>query len=655
MKSTLTYQISDDFQGDLCPGTLVKVPLGKQEIWGMVWAVDVEQPPGNFALKSVIEIEEFFKYPQLSIELFSWLAKYYQISPNRILDLALSRDWMKLSQGKVNVLAELKGESEGLKPLLPHQRQAFNQIVETSHDTPVLVHGITGSGKTRLYQEVISECTDLSSKILILVPEINLTPQTQKQIALGLGRQVELWHSNLGIRERRTTIQSILRGDNQIILGTRSSLLLPFNHLDLIIIDEEHDASYKQQDPAPRYHARELALMLARLSGARLIMGSATPSLESWKSAQEGRFKLIQMKYLAQGSGGATWTIVDMKQQRSLQGDKALSIPLRESIQTVVNSGRQVILLLNRRGFSRSRVCGSCGEIHFCLDCEVPLIYHKSKNALLCHYCTRTYPPTQPCVKCQSTEFVFDGVGIEQVEEELNHWIAGAKVLRLDKDTTSGQGSSQKILEAFGQGEANILLGTQMVAKGHDFPRVDLVGVVNADTGLLSPDFRASERNYQLLSQVAGRTGRHNLQGEKCQIILQSWQPEHPLFQDVKNSNFSQFMAKELESRRSTDFPPFMKLALVEVSSNFPERLQHASHLLMRGLVKRKGSVQGQVFGPIEAPIAKIKKRHRVQIMLKCPYANQLVWWIQQVMDEVEEHVHHSVILKWDMDPYSMS
>lgn len=650
MAQTLTYAVPLRFNDKLVPGSLVKVPLGKQEIWGVV--MNDNELPGKWKMKEILEVESFYKFPELALKLIAWLAKYYQISENRVVDIALSRDWLKLCSGKLAPIY-LGDSSQALLPLKDFQQETFQAFELRDRKKPTLLYGITGSGKTRIYQEIISQ-KPLNAKVLILVPEINLTPQTRQRIGAGLGRRVDLWHSSLGIRERRTTLQAILRNEHQILIGTRSSLLLPHAQIDLIIVDEEHDSSYKQQDPAPRYHARELALMTSQFTGADIILGSATPSLESWSMALSGKFNLLQMRNLAQGLGQVRWQIVDMKEQKSLQGERALSIPLRESLQKVVIAGRQAVLMLNRRGFSRAKVCSDCGEVQHCSDCQVPLVYHKSKNALICHYCSKVYRLYDPCSHCHSKNFVYDGLGIEQVEEEILEWIQGAKVLRLDRDTTSKKGATQHILDSFRKEEGNILLGTQMVAKGHDFPKVDLVGIVNADTGLQSPDFRANERNYQLLSQVAGRTGRHHGLNEECQIILQSWQPEHPLFQDVRKGNFSQFMKQEMESRRQVEFPPYMKLALVEVSSQFEERAKEAANLMMRGFTQKKALVQGMVYGPIEAPIAKIKKKHRVQIMLKCPFANQMIWWIDQITTQVEGHVHSSVILKWDLDPYSM-
>lgn len=651
MKTTLSYGVPTQLDSQIELGALVKVPLGKKEVWGVVWSLEPPNDSGDFKVKPLLEVSHQLRFPELSLNLLKWLSSYYQISPNRVIDLALSRDWAKLVEGKLPPSEVLSNVP--LKPLKPHQLDAFEHYQSFDKSIPTLLFGITGSGKTRLYQEVIQSLPK-GAKVLILVPEINLTPQTREAVSQGLNRRVDLWHSHLGLRQRRATYQAILSGAAEIILGTRSSLLLPHSHLDLIIMDEEHDSSYKQQDPAPRYHARELALILSKLSDCPLILGSATPSLESWNASQKGQFHLIKMKELAAGAGGAEWSLVDMKLQREQQGNKALSIPLREAIQKTVHAKRQVILLLNRRGFSRARVCVKCGEVQNCQDCQVPVVLHKQTNSLNCHYCARSYRVNILCSHCQSTEFSYEGIGIEQVEEELLESIEGIKLIRLDRDTTTKVGSSESILEEFKSLNANVLLGTQMVAKGHDFPNVDLVGVVNADTGLQSPDFRASERNYQLLTQVAGRTGRHNNLGEKCQVILQTFQPEHPLFKDVQNQDFEGFIQGEMGLRNEVLFPPFMKMALVEITSQYHERAQKVANQLVYGLSLKKDLVKGQVYGPIEAPISRIKKKHRIQIMLKSPYANQLVWWIDQVLKPVESEMHYSVQLKWDMDPYSM-
>ena len=653
MKSTLSYLIPDSLIDRVKPGVFVDLQLGKKQIIGMVWSLYSPNEAPKYKLKAIGSIVDKIAFNVQMLVVFKWMAKYYAVSPNRVLDVVLSKDWIKLVEGKTPKPTSVITMSE-LVPLRQYQQQAIDEIEEVGKSKPVLLHGITGSGKTRVFQEFILTRIRNNQTTLVLVPEINLTPQTSQVLEKALGVKVYLWHSNLGVRQKRETFMALQKDEAQVVLGTRSAIFLPFTQLDLIIVDEEHDQSYKQQDPSPRYHIREVAVMMAKTFKTQLLLASATPSLESWLAAEQSKFQLVSMNESANAKGEVLWQIIDMKEQTKLQGDRALSIRLREQLQVVINQGKQAILLLNKRGYSRARVCKSCGETQECLDCKVPVIYHRSRNTLLCHYCSRCYPVEIPCIQCESTQFIFQGLGIEQLEDEIKDWIEGAKVLRMDRDTTSKKGSIEEILGEFRDQKANILIGTQMVAKGHDFPNVDLVGVVNADTGLLSPDFRAAERNFQLLTQVAGRTGRHNAVGNSSHVILQSWQPSHPIFNKVKNANYPDFAKEELAQRQALSYPPYGRMALFEISSMNWTDLNRAVKIYMGSYIARKDAIGGQVLGPVEAPLARLKKKYRIQVLLKCRHANQLNWWLNSVVDECENKVPKGIQTRWDIDPYSM-
>jgi primosomal protein N' (replication factor Y) len=448
-----------------------------------------------------------------------------------------------------------------MPPLTPEQQNALNILTELLHASypaapkfrGALLHGITGSGKTRVYLELVKKVMEMGLKSLILVPEINLTPQTQKRFEDFLGQKIPILHSGLGAKQKREAWLGLLGQETQILMGTRSAILAPFEP-QLIIIDEEHDSSYKQQDPAPRYNVREMAFHIAHKYGALVVLGSATPSMETYSNAKNGNLKLIEMKTRPGGLPLPQVTIVDIKEQRKKQDkDLMLSLVLRDALSKTISEGKQAVILMNRRGYSANRICEDCGNPQGCTDCNVTLVYHKQYDKLVCHYCGKLFPLNILC-KCGSKKFTFFGSGIEKAEEELKEWLPDAKVLRLDSDTASGLGATEKLLQKFRDGQCNILLGTQMVAKGHDFPGVSLVGVLCADIGSGIPDFRTGEKYFQLLTQVAGRAGRFL---KNSSVIIQTFCPENPVIQFAIKHNYADFSRWELKERQEAFYPPF--------------------------------------------------------------------------------------------------
>ncbi|MCL2282782.1 MAG: primosomal protein N' [Fibromonadales bacterium] len=483
-----------------------------------------------------------------------------------------------------------------------------------------LLHGVTGSGKTQVYLELSKKALDLGMKILILVPEINLTPQTRKRFEDFLKCEIPILHSGLGAKEKRETWKKLLDCNicrdamhcvstyavTPILMGTRSAILTPFEP-QLIIIDEEHDSSYKQQDPAPRYNVREMAFHIAHKYGALVVLGSATPSMESYENAKKENLKLIELKKRPGGLPLPKVIIADMKEERKKQDkDLMLSPTLRDALAKTLLEGNQAIILLNRRGYSTTRICEECGNTLQCTDCNVVLVYHKQYNKLMCHYCGKLFPSDTHC-QCGSDKFVFLGSGIEKAEEEIMEWLPSAKILRLDADTTSGIGATEKLLQKFRSKECNILLGTQMVAKGHDFPDVSLVGVLCADIGSAIPDFRAGERYFQLLTQVAGRAGRFL---ENSQVIIQTFCPENPIMQFAIKHDYLGFSKCELAERQEAFYPPFCKMIQIRLQGKSKARLD----LVAKRLAE---SLPGKVLGPAEPFISKAQKLHRLVITLK--------------------------------------
>ncbi len=508
-----------------------------------------------------------------------------------------------------------------MPPLTPEQQNALEQLTAMlggSGFRGALLHGVTGSGKTRVYLELVRKALDLNFKTLILVPEINLTPQTQKRFEDFLECKISILHSALGAKEKRktwTALLNYLNPDTPILMGTRSAILAPFEP-QLIIIDEEHDSSYKQQDPAPRYNVREMAFHIAHKYGALVVLGSATPSMESYENARNGNLKLLEMKSRPGGLPLPKVIIADMKEERKKQDkDLMLSPVLRDALSQTLSDGNQAIILMNRRGYSTNRICEACGKPLQCTDCNVVLVFHKQQGKLVCHYCGKRFAIDTHC-ECGSKNFAFFGSGIEKAEEELKEWLPDAKIQRLDSDTTSGLGTTEKLLQKFRDRECNILLGTQMVAKGHDFPGVSLVGVLCADIGSGIPDFRASERYFQLLTQVAGRAGRFL---ENSKVIIQTFCPENPIMQFAIKHDYLGFSKMELTERQEAHYPPFCKIAQIRLQGRDKKKLEIAANMLAKKLSTLNSQLL--ILGPAEPFISRVQKFYRQVITIKAARA----------------------------------
>ncbi len=502
-----------------------------------------------------------------------------------------------------------------MHPPLTHEQQnavdVLSDMLQANGFRGALLHGVTGSGKTRVYLEMVRKALDFGMKTLILVPEINLTPQTRKRFEDFLGYEILVLHSALGAREKREAWKKLLNTSPNVLMGTRSAILAPFEP-QLIIIDEEHDSSYKQQDAVPRYNVKEMAFHIAHKYSALVVLGSATPSLETYSNAKNGNLKLIEMNERPGGLPLPQVLITDMKEQRKKQDkDLMLSPVLRDALSQTISEGNQAIILLNRRGYSANRICEECGESLECKDCNVTLVYHKQYGKLLCHYCGKLYPSDTPC-KCGSKKFTFWGSGIEKAEEEIKEWLPNAKIIRMDSDTTGRLGATEKLLQKFRNKEGNILLGTQMVAKGHDFPSVSLVGVLCADIGSSVPDFRANERYFQLLTQVAGRAGRF-LKNSK--VIIQTFCPENPVMQFAITHNYKGFAARELADRKEAFYPPFCKISQIKIQGKNKTKVENAASTV--GATLRGCPYNPTILGPTEPYISRVQKKHRMAVTIK--------------------------------------
>ena len=501
--------------------------------------------------------------------------------------------------------------------LTPEQAEALAAIEQEllappTFRQPVLIHGVTGSGKTELYLRAIAAVRQQGKQAICLVPEIALTPQMIGRFRARFGAAVAVLHSALSAGEKFDEWQRIRRGDVSIVVGARSAIFAPFENVGLIIIDEEHEHTYKQESPAPCYHARDVAEERARLEGALLVLGSATPALESFHKANTGAYRLVSMPHRVDDIPMPPVTLVDMRAELQTGNRSIFSRALQEALDQTMAAGNQAILFLNRRGYNTFIMCRNCGESITCPNCAVAMTYHLGDNHLNCHYCDHQERVPVICPSCKSKQIRHMGAGTERVEEELNRLYPRIRVARMDVDTTKRKGSHAAILKLFGEHKVDVLVGTQMIAKGLDFPDVTLVGVILADTSLNLPDFRAAERTFQLVTQVAGRAGRASKPGR---VLVQTYQPDHYSLTTSQEHDFATFFDKEMAFRRDQDYPPYTHLIRMVVTG--PDEPQVMQTIAAIAELLRQHKFSGEVLGPAPAPLAKLRGQFRHHIVLK--------------------------------------
>ena len=538
------------------------------------------------------------------------------------------------------------------------QREILGEIRKALGETkysPFLIHGITGSGKTQIYIKAIREVLKDGKQALILVPEISLTPQIISRFKANFGEKVGCLHSRLSAGERFDTWRRVRSGELSIVVGARSAVFSPFQNLGMIVVDEEHVPSYKQDDPAPRYNARDVAVMRAKLNEAVVILGSATPSLESYYNAQRGKYALCQLKERVAKQKLPNVKIVDLTEERKAGNRNFLSSRLRTLLQDRMDKGEQALLFLNRRGFSTFVKCQDCGHIEKCPHCDITLTFHRTDFSLRCHYCSYQKKAPNLCPNCQGHRFMYKGAGTQKIEEELKEHLPKALMERMDLDTTVKKGAHKKLLSDFGKKKFGILLGTQMITKGLDFPDVTLVGVISADTGLDLPDFRSKERTFQLLTQVAGRAGRGTLEGE---VIVQTYYPEDWTIKLAASHDFEEFYLKELEQRRELGYPPFNHLILVVFSGKSLRKVTSCAQNFSSTLKRRMKSgrqKRAEILGPAPAPLSKIKNQYRWQLLIKTKSINSISSLIRKILEgEKNAKKKEAVRITVNVDPMDM-
>ncbi|MCD6460307.1 primosomal protein N' [bacterium] len=513
---------------------------------------------------------------------------------------------------------------------------------------PILLHGVTGSGKTEIYLRAIKRVIDTGKQAIVLIPEISLTPQTEERFRKRFGDIVAVFHSRLSDAERAYEWRKMKDGRASLVVGARSAVFAPFENLGIIVVDEEHERTYKQED-APRYNARDVAVVRANIAGIPVVLGSATPSLESIMNVQRKKYSLIELPKRIDNRPLPEIHIVDLEKEiREEKRWVVLSYLLREKIKDRMEKGEQCILFLNRRGFSSMLLCEKCGFVFECGDCSVSLKYHKSIEKMVCHFCGKMFSVPKFCPSCGSKEIKFTGMGTQKVERALRASFPDARILRMDSDTTTHKNSHEEYLSQFRRGKADILLGTQMIAKGLDFPRVTLVGIILAESTLLLPDFRASESTFQLLTQVAGRSGRGEINGE---VVIQTFMSEHPAVQCAVKQDYNMFAEYEMKSRQELAYPPFKRfINILALSKN--NKKAHWSAQQLVSLIERNKPAGTEIKGPSPSVIEKKRGYFHWNILIKTNNIFKVNEAIRKAL--IKRNRFSGVTINVDVDPYFM-
>ena len=653
LRRTFTYRVPPGRSDGLALGGRVRVPLGRRTVKGTIVALPAGEPPSGVAVKDLIE--PLPGSPAIDaplLELTRFVADYYLCSWGEAIEAALPPDPPPRKRPARGVRAEPVGPPVAPVHATPAQKAALEAIgaaIDARSYRPFLLWGATGSGKTEVYLRAAERALGRGLSVLYLVPEIGLTPLLVGRIAARFPGEVAVLHSGLGPRQRREAWDAVRAGGKRFVVGARSAVFAPLRDPGLIVVDEEHDASYKQDD-APRYNARDVAVVRARLGGAPIVLGSATPSLESFQHARSERYTLLELGGRVERRPLPSVLLVDMREEFRAAGAAApLSRALAEALRETLARGEQALVLRNRRGWAAALLCPACGRRVTCRRCTLSLTWHKRDGRLRCHGCGSESALPERCPSCGGENLRDLGFGTERVEEEIAALVPGARVERMDRDTVRGRGAHERILRRFEAGEIDVLVGTQMIAKGHDFPNVTLVGVLSADQTLGLPDFRAGERAFQLLTQVAGRAGRGARPGR---VIAQAFDPEHPVLRAAAAQDYLAFFERELPYRRALRYPPLA--ALVQILVVDPREgvaWRTAQEVAAALLAESDGRLT--IAGPGPAPIERLRGLYRMQILVRSPGRRKLVEKVSRALAGFEERSVRRT-LHVDVDPVSL-
>lgn len=707
---TFTYSVPNDLKNKIHVGKRVLVPFGKQKIEGFVLNI-IENKSFDYEIKDIIEIidekpvlnKELLKLGQYIKEktLCNLITAYQTMLPvalkakhkikinkkyvsylclnmdyneainlvnndnqkeiiNKLKDNEILKSELKnISISSINtlikkgIIKEIEKEEYRLKQninkslkipkLTEEQKYSVNKI-NNLYTKPILLHGVTGSGKTEVYMRVIESNLKDNKTAIVLVPEISLTPQLVSIFKSRFKDNVAILHSGLSNGEKYDEWRRIEEKQVSIVIGARSAIFAPLDNIGVIIIDEEHSENYKQENN-PRYNAIDIASFRAKYHNAKLILGSATPSIESYTKAKIGIYELLEMKNRVNNNLPKV-TLVDMKEEYK-KGNKIISEELKNKMIKAINNDEQIMLLLNRRGYSTTTTCKKCGFTLKCPNCDIPLVYHKSSNYSRCHYCGYAIKKIDKCLECGSLDINDYGMGTEKLEQYIKENIKNAKVVRMDVDTTSTKGSHEKIINQFENKEFNVLIGTQMISKGLDFPYVSVVGVINADQTLNIPDFRSGERTFELLNQVAGRAGRSNIKGE---VVIQGFNIDHYSIVCASNHDYQTFYNLELNIRKKLGYSPYFNLCLIKLSGkNLDEILKEGEKIVSH--LKNKNLFNTKILGPSVSNIPKINNTYNAQIVIKYKNTDTLR---QELTFIINYYKNNKIKVECDLNPIRM-
>lgn len=645
---TFTYKIPEHLVGRVAPGCRVLVPFGPRRMTGYVTQLR-KKPAGKFRLKNIAALvdEEPLLTPE-HLELARWMAGYYVHTIGEVLRAVLPAGVKGRGRLREGEETDSSFPEEIAYPSLNEDQSAAFEAVTGKLASGTfgtfLLHGITGSGKTEVYLRCIDEALKQGKSALVLIPEIALIPQTTSRFRKRFGSGVAVLHSRLTGAQRCTIWTGAARGEIRVVIGARSAVFVPLENLGIIVVDEEQDGSYKQEEK-PHYNAVDVAKFRAANEGAVVVLGSATPSLETYEASRKKGIVYLKLRTRPVIERMPEVRIVDVREREGI-----LSEELLDALESCIGRGEQAIVLLNRRGHASFIQCRKCGWIERCPDCSISLTYHSRGHRLVCHYCGFHSSPPDSCPDCGAYKIIHRGIGTQRVEMELGNLLPGVRVVRMDLDTTRGKRGHLRVLERFSRGEADVLLGTQMVAKGHHYPSVTVVGVVSADWGMNFPDFRAAEKTFRLLFQAAGRTGRGEKEGS---VIVQTYAPDHYLFEYLTENDYDGFAEKELALRYELRYPPAEHLVLFTVSSGRFEGAQEAAELAAKTLRDLFASTKFDILGSTPALVERLRGKYRFQVLMK---GNPRIREKKKAVAAVQTALSRlrNVDVQWDVDPISL-
>lgn len=655
------YLIDDELGCSLKQGSVVAVPFGTRTAYGFVLGFPKKAEVELSKLKSVKEIlvsEPVFD--EAMYEFLKWVSDYYCHPLGEVFSTAIPKPFWnpkKPSKRKLSLSSVLP--EEHLEPVVSghelnaNQKKAVQSILEPQEKRPYLLHGVTGSGKTEVYMQVLSSVIESGKTGIILVPEIALTPQLTERFSKRFPNLIAVLHSDLTPKERIQQWEQITQGKAKIVIGARSAIFAPIKNLGVIVVDEEHETSFKQEDSL-RYNARDLAVVRAKLQNAKVILGSATPSVETYLNATTGKYIHLKLPERVNRRPMPKTFFIDIKDKTQWYSPEIrwLSMGLFRAIENTLNQGQQVMLYLNRLGYAHFLFCGDCGHTWRCKNCDVSLTYYQNPPLLKCHYCGTQKKVPHTCEECNGVKLETMGLGTEQVQKALVSLFPKARICRMDRGVIKGKKDLENVINQIQKKEVDIVIGTQMVTKGHDFPGIALVGILLADASLNLPDFRANERTFQIITQVSGRAGRSDVPGE---VVIQTIHTQHPVLVAASRYEQEEFYRSELAARKVFHFPPFHRAAILRFQHANPQRVQAFANQVVQILQKEVENrfPKCQILGPAEAPISKLKKMYRWQCLIKSESVRELQSLLKLLFDW-EKRQKSSVQMAADIDPVTL-